>query len=281
MRKLQLLVAALLFSTLYSCDDKNDYMVIIHTEFGDMRALLYNETPIHKENFLTLAKEGRYDSTKWHRIMENFMVQGGNIYEKEGTTENENDQLPAEFVEGFFHTKGALASARQPDQVNPEKKSSSSQFYIVDGASFTEQQLTTDEYQLNVGINQLLQKPEYDSLYQRFVEVSRLRDQAKMQELALQCVDLVESELGVNLKKEIAPEKLAAYTELGGAPHLDGEYTIFGRIVEGLDVIDKLAAVKTGQAARPVEDTYMTMEVVKVPKKEITEKYGYEYPEQQ
>jgi peptidyl-prolyl cis-trans isomerase B (cyclophilin B) len=278
MKKLQIIVAVLFVTSFYSCDDKNDYLVVIHTKYGDMQALLYNETPVHKENFLTLAKAGRYDSTKWHRIIENFMVQGGNIYDKEGTTENPSDQLPAEIVDGFFHTKGALAAARQPDQVNPDKKSSSSQFYIVDGNSFTEQQMTTDEYRLNMGINQLLQQPEYDSLYRRFVEVSRLRDQAKMQELAFQCVDIVEKELGVNLKKEVDPAKLSAYTSLGGAPHLDGEYTVFGRVVEGLDVIDKLAAVEKGRGDRPVEDLFLTMEVVKMPKKEITEKYGYEYP---
>lgn len=262
---------------LVSCDDKNDYLVIIHTTYGDMKALLYNETPLHKENFLKLAKEGKYDSTIWHRVIKDFMVQGGNIYEKEGTQENINDKIPAEFIEGFLHTKGALAAARQPDNVNPEKASSNCQFYIVDGQVFTEQQMTIDEYQLNMGINQLLQNPAYDSLYQQFVEVARQKDQKKMQQLAFQCVDLVEQELKISLSKEVSPERLNAYTTLGGAPHLDGEYTVFGRIVEGLDVIDKIAAVTVDRNARPLEPVYLSMEVVAVPKKEITEKYGYEY----
>jgi peptidyl-prolyl cis-trans isomerase B (cyclophilin B) len=278
MKKLQLLIALVLVTVLNSCDDKNDYMVIIHTQYGDMKAILYNETPLHKQNFLTLAKDGRYDSTKWHRIIEDFMIQGGNIYDKEGTQEPEGARIPAEIVEGFMHTKGALAAARQSDQVNPEKMSSSSQFYIVDGKVFSEQEMTTDEFQLNMGINQLLQKPEYDSLYQRFVEVTKERDPAKIQQLAFQCVDLVEEELGISLKKEVSPEALEAYTTLGGSPHLDGEYTVFGRIVEGIDVIDQLAAVQKDRSDRPIEDVFLTMEVVKVPKKEITEKYGYEYP---
>jgi peptidyl-prolyl cis-trans isomerase B (cyclophilin B) len=278
MKKLQLLIALILVTVLNSCVDKNDYMVIIHTQYGDMKAILYNETPLHKQNFLTLAKDGRYDSTKWHRIIEDFMIQGGNIYDKEGTQEPEGARIPAEIVEGFMHTKGALAAARQSDQVNPEKMSSSSQFYIVDGKVFSEQEMTTDEFQLNMGINQLLQKPEYDSLYQRFVEVTKERDPAKIQQLAFQCVDLVEEELGISLKKEVSPEALEAYTTLGGSPHLDGEYTVFGRIVEGIDVIDQLAAVKKDRSDRPIEDIFLTMEVVKVPKKEITEKYGYVYP---
>ena len=278
MKKLQLLIGFLFIIGLYSCDDKNDYMVIIHTPYGDMKALLYNETPLHKENFLTYAKEGRYDSTLWHRVMENFMIQGGNFYEKEGTQEPETARINAEIIDGFMHVKGALAAARQPDQVNPDKKSSGSQFYIVDGKSFTEQEMTIDEYQLNMGINQLLQQPAYDSLYQQFIELSKARDQEKMQQLAFSCVGLVEKELGISLKKEVDPEILNAYTSQGGAPHLDGEYTIFGKVVEGLDVIDQIAAVKVDRNNRPLEPITLTMEVVKVPKKEITEKYGYQYP---
>jgi peptidyl-prolyl cis-trans isomerase B (cyclophilin B) len=277
MKPLRIAIILMAMASLISCDDKNDYMVIIHTQFGDMTALLYNETPGHKENFLTLAKEGRYDSTLWHRVMEDFMVQGGNIYEKEGTQEPADASLRAEIVDKFIHTKGALAAARQPDNVNPEKMSSSSQFYIVDGKVFSEMELTTDEYQLNTGLNQLLQKPEYDSIYQRFVTVAQERDQDKLRNLAFDYIDLVEKELGISLTKEISDARLKAYTSLGGAPHLDGEYTIFGRIVEGLDVIDKIAAVQVGRAARPTEPIYLTMEVIKVPKKEITEKYGYTY----
>ena len=280
MKKLHFLLAFVGTLIFTSCDDKNDYMVIIHTEYGDMKALLYNETPLHKENFLTLAKEGKYDSTEWHRIIENFMIQGGDVFAKAEEKEDESDRIPAEFVEGFMHTKGALAAARQGDQTNPEKKSSSCQFYIVHGKVFTPVEMTIDEYQLNQGLNQCLQMPKYDSIYQRFVQVAQQRDQEKLRQLAFEYVEVVENELGVTLKKEVDPERVEAYTTLGGAPHLDGEYTVFGRIVEGLDVIDKIAAVKTGRMNRPVKPTYMTMEVIKVPKKEITEKYGYKYPKQ-
>lgn len=280
MKKLSILLSILATITFTSCDDKYDYMVIIHTEFGDMKALLYNETPLHKENFLTLAKEGKYDSTEWHRIIENFMIQGGDVFAKSGEQESEDDRIPAEIVDGFMHTKGALAAARQGDQVNPEKKSSSCQFYIVDGKVFDPIEMTIDEYQLNQGLNQCLQMPKYDSIYQRFVEVARERDQDKLRRLAFEYVEVVENELGTSLKKEVEPAKVEAYTTLGGAPHLDGEYTVFGRVVEGLDVIDKVAAVKTGRNSRPANPTYMTMEVVKVAKKEITDKYGYKYPKQ-
>jgi peptidyl-prolyl cis-trans isomerase B (cyclophilin B) len=278
MKRLPIILLIFILISFTSCEDKYDYMVIIHTEYGDMKALLYNETPLHKQNFIQLAKEGKYDSTIWHRVIKDFMIQGGDFYSIAGEKEPVNARIKAEIVDGFLHTKGALAAARQGDQMNPQKMSSSCQFYIVDGRVFSEQEMTINEYELNQGLNQLLQKDGYDSLYQRFVEVSKERDRDKMKELSYQCVGLVEEELGIDLSQEVSPERLEAYTSIGGAPHLDNEYTVFGRIVEGLDVIDKIADVEIGMMNRPEKPTYLTMEVVKVSKKEITKKYGYEYP---
>ena len=110
---------------------KKDDLVIIHTPFGDMTVLLYEETPLHKANFLRLAKSGAYDSTIWHRVIEDFMIQGGDVTKKQGSTATDLDNVPAEIDRGFYHTKGALAAARTGDNVNPERKSSSCQFYIV------------------------------------------------------------------------------------------------------------------------------------------------------
>ena len=162
---------------LSACNDKNkDYLVTIHTEFGDMKAILYNETPLHKSNFIELAKSGKYDSTTWHRVIEGFMIQGGDIYAKDGASEPADARIPAEIVEGFLHTKGALAAARQGDRTNPEKKSSSCQFYIVDGKSFSNEELTIDQQKLNQGVSKMLQNDEYDSLRQMFVELQRKGD---------------------------------------------------------------------------------------------------------
>lgn len=269
-----------LLVTLTACDKNKDYLVTIHTEFGDMKAILYEETPLHKKNFLELAKSGRYDSTTWHRVIEDFMIQGGDIYAGKPGQETEEDRIPAEIVDGFLHTKGALAAARQGDQVNPKKMSSGSQFYIVDGRKFTELELTTDQAKLNQAISQMLHNDEYDSLRQLFVELQQAGEFEKMNELAMQSKEYVEQEMGFELDLEVDPETLKAYTKNEGAPHLDKEYTVFGRIVEGLDVIDKVAAVEKDRMGKPNKDTYITMDVEMVPKKEITKKYGYEYPEE-
>ncbi|MEO9475375.1 MAG: peptidylprolyl isomerase [Cyclobacteriaceae bacterium] len=280
MKKL-LIVLAVVTTMLTACDDNKDAVVTIHTEYGDMKAILYNETPLHKKNFLELAKSGRYDSTIWHRIIKNFMIQGGNVNAKEGTREAEEDRIPAEIVGGFYHTKGALAAARQGDQTNPEKKSSATQFYIVHGKVWTKDELTVDQVKLNQGISKILSDPKFEELTKQFQELSKARDFDAMNELALKNKELVEQELGINLNKDFDPDRLELYTTVGGAPHLDSEYTVFGRVVEGLDVIDKIAAVETGRMDKPVKDTYMTMEIELIPKRKITEMYGYEYPEKE
>lgn len=274
-----MIVALVLLVGLTACDKNKDYIVIIHTEFGDMKVLLYDETPLHKKNFLELAKEGRYDSTTWHRIIKGFMVQGGDVSAKEGTPELPEDRVPAEILPGFYHVKGALAAARQGDNVNPEKKSSSTQFYIVHGKPFTKDELTTDQAKLSNGISKLFNMPEYDSLVQEYIALQRAKDYDGLNNFIYKYKGLAEEVTGEEMDMEIDPAKVEAYTKNGGAPHLDGEYTVFGRVVEGLDVVDKIAEVETGRMDKPSKPTYMTMEVEMMRKKDITKLYGYEYPE--
>ena len=256
-------------------------MVIIHTSYGDMKAILYDETPLHKQNFLKLAKSGRYDSTTFHRVIKNFMIQGGDIDAKEGTRNSE--RIDAEIADKFYHEKGALSAARQGDQSNPEKKSSWCQFYIVHGNTFTEAQLeqfTIDQRALNKAMNQLIQYDSYADLKNQLLELQRSGDHAGMQKLFNESIDLAEKELNVKIrKKSLSPEQIKIYTTTGGAPHLDGDYTVFGKVVEGLDVIDKIAEQRTDGRDKPSEDIFLKMEVVEVKKKEITEKYGYVYAE--
>ncbi len=192
-------------------------MVVIKTEFGDMKVRLYDETPQHRDNFIKLVKEGYYNDLLFHRVIKNFMIQGGDPNSRNA---GPNAQLgaggpgytiPAEFNSKFFHKKGALSAARQGDAVNPTKASSGSQFYIVQGQTYTEQQLRS--FAANYGMN-------------------------------------------------ITPEQIEAYTTVGGTPHLDNNYTVFGEVVEGLDVIDKIAAVPTQPGDRPVKDVKMTIEEV-------------------
>ena len=266
------------------CGDKNkDYLVKIKTSYGDMTVLLYNETPLHKKNFLELAKSGRYDSTVFHRIVDQFMIQAGDVAKKEGVIEKNEDRVPAEIREDLHHIKGALAAARQPDNMNPEKKSSSTQFYIVEGNSW--ESMSTDARLLNQKMGELLQDTAYSDLLKQFQELAKNRDNKGMNDLAMANKGLVEEKFGIDLTVDTSkfPE---AYKGVGGYPYLDGEYTVFGKVVEGLDVIDKISEIKvtrnpgSGENSLPTEDVYLTMEVLEVKRKDVTEKYGYEYPEE-
>ena len=193
------------------------YYVKIETTYGDIVVKLYNETPKHRDNFLKLVKEGTYDGVLFHRVIQNFMIQGGDPNSrnaKKGEMLGNGElgyTLPAEFVPSLYHKKGALAAARQADQVNPEKRSSSCQFYIVQGEKWDAEKLKR-----------------------------------------------VETSMGKSFTKEQAE----VYATLGGTPFLDGDSTVFGEVVEGLEVVDKIAAVACGPMNRPLEDVKMKMTII-------------------
>ncbi|MEM6642446.1 MAG: peptidylprolyl isomerase [Bacteroidota bacterium] len=283
----KLISAVLLFfilSVITSCDDKKDYLVKIKTAHGDITVLLYDETPLHKKNFLELAKSGRYDSTVFHRISENFMIQGGDIAKKEGIREKEEDRIPAEIVEGFYHTRGALAAARQGDNVNPEKKSSSTQFYIVDGQPW--EQLSIDIQQLYGRMVELLRDSTNRELIEEYQPIYARRDQKEIMDFLISKQEMVEEKFDISLAKSPATGNDSLYQKMGGGyPPLDGAYTVFGQVVEGLDVVDRIAELptsvnpQTGEKSVPIEPIPLTMEVVEMKKKAITETYGYQYPE--
>lgn len=201
-------------------------IVAIHTDSGTMRIHLYDETPKHRDNFLKLAEKGFYDSTSFHRVIEGFMIQGGDPYSKE---ENPKERvgkggpgytLEAEIRKGLFHKKGALGAARKGDRKNPERRSNGSQFYIVQGKRFSKKNL------------------------ERLGERMAKRDTGFV----------------------FSQEQIQAYTKKGGAPHLDGSYTVFGEVIDGMEVIDKIAAVGTDPANnRPKEPVRMDVEVIQKP----------------
>ena len=234
--------------------------VKIETTMGDIVVELYNETPKHRDNFIKLAKEGVYDSTLFHRVIRQFMIQAG---DPESKTANDTAQLgggdvgytvPAEFVPKFFHKKGALAAARMGDDVNPERASSGCQFYIVTGRKFRESQLLDMAGQKNNArmdtlFNQLARK--------HMKEIYRLR-KAGDENALLELQDKLEAEAYALYKEEepfmFTPEQINAYSTIGGAPHLDGAYTVFGQVLEGMETVEKIEGTKTGKADRPVEN---------------------------
>lgn len=238
----------------------NETLVRLETPMGNITVKLYNETPKHRDNFIKLAKEGTYDSTLFHRVIKNFMIQAGDPQSKtatDTTTLGNGDvgyTLPAEFNPKFFHKKGALAAARLGDEVNPNKESSGCQFYIVTGRKFSEAQMISMENQLNDArletvFNELARK--------HMKEIYKMRKAGDNDGL-LELQDSLEAQARGIVAKEPAlkfsREQIAAYTTVGGAPHLDGAYTVFGEVTEGMDVIDKIQAVKTSRADRPETD---------------------------
>lgn len=196
---------------LLSCEEESSTYAMIETEVGNMKVKLYNSTPQHRENFIELANKGFYDGLLFHRVMTQFMIQGGDPDSKDAKPGQQLGRggpgytIPAEI--GAAHFKGALSAARQPDHVNPNRESSGSQFFIVHGSKQTDQEL--ESFSRSKGF-------EYSD----------------------------------------AQKKL--YKELGGYPFLDGEYTVFGEVVEGLEVIDKIATVAVDPNRRPIEDIKIT-----------------------
>lgn len=183
--------------------------VLFKTTFGDITVALYDDTPQHKANFIKLVNDKFYDGVLFHRIIKGFMIQGGDPNSKTakaGQRLGDGDvgyTIPAEFVAGHYHKRGALAAAREPDQANPQKASSGCQFYIVDGTVYDNDKMT-----------------------------------------------LIAQRTG----KTFSPEQVQAYTTVGGAPWLDGDYTVFGEVIKGMDVVDKIAGQQKDGNDRPLED---------------------------
>jgi peptidyl-prolyl cis-trans isomerase B (cyclophilin B) len=281
------LAVGLLFagSIIQSCAQKTDQVVTIKTEFGNMVAILYDQTPKHKENFIKLAKAHFFDSLLFHRVIEGFMIQGGDPQSKKAKlgqalgNGGPGYTIDAELNKGFLHERGALSAARLGDQMNPAKASSGSQFYIVQGKQYTEDELKTDGEKLNNALQQFFQKPENKKFYDSLGGFYRSRDQKGMDSYIMSLKSIVEQQLGIKVDKEVSEEYVRVYTTIGGAPHLDGQYTVFGKVIQGLDVVDRIAAQAKDGSNRPLKDVRMMVTVEEVPRKKIEKLYGYKYPE--
>ncbi|MCZ6521428.1 MAG: peptidylprolyl isomerase [Bacteroidetes bacterium] len=266
-----------------ACNRDQDTIITIHTQFGDMKILLYDETPLHKANFLELAQSGKYDSTIFHRVIKGFMVQCGDVTVRDDVNE-EPDLIPAEFNHKFIHERGAVSAARRGDKINPEKKSSGSQFYIVQGKKFkaSEFQRLKDDHllgQIQPYFAQLINRQSNVDIKDQYVEAYNGQQQELMRQIMLSTRDKIEGEFGPLEDFNLSDRQIEVYSTIGGAPHLDGTYTVFGKVVEGIEVVDKIANQTTGKGDKPIEDIYMTLSLEKMPKKQISEKYGYEYPQ--
>ena len=283
--KFSTILLAFFILIMTSCGQNKDHVVTIKTQYGNMVAILYDETPRHKENFLKLAREHYYDSLLFHRVIPGFMIQSGDPDSRKAQPGQSlgvggpDYTIDAEFNPNFFHEKGALSAARLADAQNPEKASSGSQFYIVQGTVLSEAELKLDPVKLNTAMQQFFQNPNNKPAYDSINAYWKNQDMRGYQNYVLKLKPRIEKETGIIADKEVAPERLKAYTTVGGAPHLDDQYTVFGKVIQGLDVIDKIAAQPIGPEDRPVEDIPMTITVEEMPKKKIEKEYGYKYPD--
>jgi peptidyl-prolyl cis-trans isomerase B (cyclophilin B) len=275
-----------LFFIMSSCaqNPENDYVVTIKTSYGDMVAILYDETPKHKENFIKLASEHYYDSLLFHRIIQGFMIQGGDPNSKKASpgqplgSGGPGYTIDAEINTRFYHEKGALSAARLGDNVNPTKASSGSQFYIVQGTKMNEADLSVDPQKFNMAMQTYFQNPANKQVYDSLAKIYQSGDMHAYQKFLSDITPQVEKETGISTKRNVDPAKVKAYSTVGGAPHLDGEYTVFGKVIHGLEVIDKIASQPKDRSDRPTEDIRMTVTVEEMPRKEIEKRYGYTYP---
>jgi cyclophilin family peptidyl-prolyl cis-trans isomerase len=236
--------------------------VLIETSYGKMKIKLFDETPLHKANFLKLVNQNVFDSLLFHRVINGFMIQGGDLiskYAKPGDSLGHGD---------MGYKKGRLAAARESDDINPKFESSASQFYIVMGKKRTLEDLKKYEERIN--------KTHYTNCARGFMKTdegkklksnyNRLKSENK-----LDSAELVNKEIEEQIKKEhlktpeykFNAEQIAAYTTIGGTPHLDGTYTVFGEVIEGMEVIDKIASAKTDKRDRPIEDIRMKITIMK------------------
>lgn len=234
----------------------------MHTNKGDIKLRLYNDTPQHRDNFIKLVKEGKYDGLLFHRVIKDFMVQGGDVTSKDAPMSKQlgagdlGYTVPAEFrYPARFHKRGALCAARTGDEVNPERASSASQFYIVTGKKYSEQELNQMEKQLD---NRLRQEIFARLQNENKARIMQLYRNGEKEELAILRDTLIgKTEMEAEKRKgetKLPPEIREAYKTVGGVPFLDNQYTVYGEVVEGLDVVDAIQSAKTNKQDRPLEN---------------------------
>lgn len=251
-------IVFIIVSIITSCNTpgaNDDTIVLIQTSVGDIKVKLYNETPQHRDNFIKLINSGFYNGISFHRVIKDFMIQAGDPLTKPGAKALPDSiqqyTIPAEFNSLYYHKKGALAAARQGININPFMRSSGTQFYIVQGKKYTEDELNIAEQRINSQIKQgkfsIIIKETADSLKLAGI----IATDAEIQEIA--SAEMFQY-LANTPDIKLSEEQRLAYTTTGGTPMLDGTYTVFGEVTEGLDVVDRIASEKTDLSDKPLNN---------------------------
>lgn len=265
MKKLVLISIVFSFIT-FSCQldqskkKAKDQLYKIETEYGNMVFKLYDATPLHKENFIKLIEQGYFNDLLFHRVINDFMIQGGDPNSKNAAPGQllgdggPGYTIPAEFVDTLFHKKGVIAAAREGDDTNPEMRSAGSQFYIVQGKVFDDEAVKKVEDRINASrLNKLVTKYIEEAKNEAYNTGGMIDYQVILPEARKKAEEKFKEEGYF----KIPEEKLKVYQTIGGTPHLDDAYTVFGEVIEGLEVLDKIAAVETDENDRPLKDIKM------------------------
>ena len=269
MRKFMFFAGLIILSqTLVFCQKANQSVVEIETTYGTIEVMLYDDTPLHRDNFLKLVEEGYYNGTLFHRVIEEFTIQGGDP-DSRGAAPGmrlgmggPDYQVDAEILDPVhFHKRGALAAARMSDAVNPEKKSSGSQFFIVQGRVLTDEELDQLEAMSAERKRQAVMMKYAEPYREQIMAFQEANDQEGFMVLLEQIMEEAAAEMDT-IQGTIIPEDLReVYKTVGGVPHLDGDYTVFGEVISGMDVVDKIAAVETDYTDRPLEDVVVSIKL--------------------
>ena len=243
--------------------------VIIKTTEGDIKVRLYDETPQHRDNFIKLAKEGYFDGTLFHRVIKDFMIQGGDPDSKNAPkgkmlgTGGPDYTIPAEFVyPQLYHKRGALSAARLGDEVNPERESSGSQFYIVWGKTYKNAELKQIEKQMAMQQEQAIFNALAKEHHDEIMDLRRNRNRQGLMELQDKLIAETKAKCKETGSPKFTEEQVKTYTTIGGTPFLDNQYTVFGEVEEGLDVVERIQNCETLRGDRPKEDISMTIEII-------------------
>ena len=252
-------------------NQEKETMVLMRTNKGDITLKLYNDTPLHRDNFLRLVADKQYEGLLFHRVIKDFMIQGGDVTSKDAPMNKSlgagdlGYTVPAEFRYPVrFHKKGALCAARTGDEVNPEKASSASQFYIVTGKKYSDAELNQMEKQLENRLKQAIFARLQTENKSKIMSLYRSGNKEELAILRDTLIWKVELEAeSRKMEAKISPEVREAYKTVGGVPFLDNEYTVYGEVVDGLDVVDAIQAMKTNKQDRPTENVViLSVEVI-------------------
>lgn len=265
--KILLLSSFVLLTSIAKAQEEPTYYVQIRTNLGNMRVMLYNETPEHRARFLKLVNSKHFDGTLFYRVIKNFVVQGGSSDSRNAAPGahigygSSTEIISSEFVTSRFHKKGAICAPRQPEHINHFRMSDVSQFYIVHGRVYTDEELDILEKRVNNPIKKQILETYY---HPRKEELTILKEEspAEYNKLLRSIKEKVDFEFNVSDKLIFTQAQREAYTTVGGLPDLDNDYTVFGEVVEGLEVIDKIANQKTDKNDRPLLDVKITIQEV-------------------